>query len=364
MLSSRLLHCWSLGRVEYIDGLKLQETLVDLRRFGKIPDALVTLEHPPVITLGRGAKQANIVASPTFLEGAGVEVFETGRGGDVTFHGPGQLVGYPILDLNPDRRDVRRYMRDLEEVLIRALADFGIDGRRVDGLTGVWVGNRKIAALGVRISRWITSHGFALNVGTALDYFNLIVPCGIRDRGVTSIEEELRRPVAVADVEARVRYHTSEVFGREIVEQPIAHQNVQVVIAHRERGKTEYLLIRRVPETGGFWQPVTGTIDGGESPVNAARREVIEETGIIADPIDLDYVHAFIIDPMLLKEGMVSPVFSREHSFAVRSSHRDVRLEPAEHEAFEWLGYRQARDRLIWRGNLRALELTAKFMET
>jgi len=199
-----------LGRVEYEAAVDLQKQLVEARRTGAIGDTLLLLEHPPVITLGvktRG-ERTHIVASESALAAAGVAVFETGRGGDITYHGPGQLVGYPILDLNPDRRDVHRYVRDLEEVLIRAAAGFGIDARRVPGLTGVWVGapgrEDKLAAIGVRISRWITSHGFALNVGTNLDHFSLIVPCGIADRGVTSLSRLLGRDVTMAEAEDAV----------------------------------------------------------------------------------------------------------------------------------------------------------------
>ena len=205
-----------LGLVAYGAGLELQAGLVEERRSGAIGDTLLLLEHPPVITLGvktRG-KQVNIVASPEVLAAEGVSVFETGRGGDITYHGPGQLVGYPILDLRPDRCDVHRYVRDIEEALIIALREFDIEGGRLAGRTGVWVGpdgrEEKVAAIGVRISRWITSHGFALNVGTNLEHFQLIVPCGIADRGVTSIERLLGRAVPMNDVEDAV----VRAFGR------------------------------------------------------------------------------------------------------------------------------------------------------
>ncbi len=208
-----------LGRVSYEDGLALQAELVEARRAGTIGNTLLLLEHPPVITLGVKTRQGpkHIVATDTELAAEGVTVHETGRGGDVTYHGPGQLVGYPIFDLNPDRRDVHKYVRDIEEVLIRALAPFGIEGRRVDGLTGVWVGasgrEEKIAAIGIRISRWITSHGFALNVATDLDHFKLIVPCGIVDRGVTSLSKHLGRPVSLREAEVAVVAAFAEVFA-------------------------------------------------------------------------------------------------------------------------------------------------------
>lgn len=207
------------GVVDYAAGLELQAALVEERRAGTISDTLLLLQHPPVITLGVKTRQGpnHIVASEAELAREGVVVHETGRGGDVTYHGPGQLVGYPILDLRPNRCDVHRYVRDLEEVLIQALRDFGVTGTRVQGLSGVWVGEagkeRKIAAIGVRISRWITSHGFALNVATDLRHFRLIVPCGIADRGVTSIEQELGRGVPMAEVEASVERAFTAEFG-------------------------------------------------------------------------------------------------------------------------------------------------------
>jgi lipoyl(octanoyl) transferase len=208
-----------LGRLDYEAGLTLQKDLVEARRAAEIDDTLLLLEHPPVITLGvktRG-RSPNIVASSERLEAEGVSVFETGRGGDVTYHGPGQLVGYPIFDLKPDRCDVHRYVRDLEEALILAVREFDVEAGRVNGLTGVWVGppgrEEKLAAIGIRISRWITSHGFALNVATDLSHFGFIVPCGITDRGVTSLERLVGRPVPMADVEAAVVRGIRQVFG-------------------------------------------------------------------------------------------------------------------------------------------------------
>ncbi|MGB2717264.1 MAG: lipoyl(octanoyl) transferase LipB [Vicinamibacterales bacterium] len=204
-----------LGTVPYAEALELQQQFVERRKAGQIPDQLLLLQHPPVITLGVKARSdhSHVLASEDSLSLRGVEVFESGRGGDVTFHGPGQIVGYPILDLRPDRCDVHKYVRDLEEVLIRTLASFGLAAERSSGLTGVWVGRDKVAAIGVRIARWITSHGFALNVNTDLSYFDLIVPCGIRDRGVTSLERLLGRTVELATVEDAIVTAFSEVFG-------------------------------------------------------------------------------------------------------------------------------------------------------
>ena len=215
----RKLEIRKLGLIQYADALSLQQALVDERRAGgpgEIADLLLLVEHPHVLTLGVGGDggRSNILTTPEALLARGVEVHETGRGGDITYHGPGQIVGYPIVDLRPDRCDVHRYVRDLEEVLIRTAADYGIEAGRVDGLSGVWVGREKLAAIGVRIARWVTSHGFALNVTTDLDYFNLIVPCGIRDRGVTSLERLLGRGVERREVEDKIVDRFCEVFAR------------------------------------------------------------------------------------------------------------------------------------------------------
>jgi lipoyl(octanoyl) transferase len=220
--SARELEVRRLGIVSYSEALELQKQLVEDRKTGRIPDQLLLLQHPPVITLGvktRG-NRSNIVASASTLEREGVEVFETGRGGDVTYHGPGQLVGYPIIDLKPDRCDVHRYVRDIEEVMIRIAASFNVTATRITGLTGAWVGTNKLAAIGVRISRWVTSHGFALNVTTNLGHFDLIVPCGIRDHGVTSLETVLGRSIAIAEVEDASIEAFERVFERSAVHAP------------------------------------------------------------------------------------------------------------------------------------------------
>jgi lipoyl(octanoyl) transferase len=203
-----------LGVIAYADGLELQKTLVEQRKAGEIPDQLLLLEHPPVITLGVKARngRSHILAAPAALEAEGVEVFETGRGGDVTYHGPGQLVGYPILDLKPDRCDVHQYVRDIEEVMIRTAAAFGVNAGRIHGLTGAWVGNEKLAAIGVRIARWVTSHGFAFNVTTTLTHFDFIVPCGITDMGVTSLQKILGREIAIDEVASVCAREFTEVF--------------------------------------------------------------------------------------------------------------------------------------------------------
>jgi len=213
-----MLDClWTdLGRMWYAAALDLQRKMVVERQQGGIPDTLLLLEHPHVITLGRNGRPENLLAGEEHLRRAGVGFYPTDRGGDITYHGPGQLVGYPILDLRQWKRDVVAYLRALEQVLIDALAEFAIAAGRAEGMTGVWVEGAKIAALGVHLSRWVTSHGFALNVSTDLSYFQYIVPCGLAGKPVTSIERLLGRAPARDQVIAAVVRQFGRVFGREM----------------------------------------------------------------------------------------------------------------------------------------------------
>lgn len=215
-----------LGRIGYADASALQRELVERRKAGQIPDQLLFVEHPHVVTLGRNAKEQNLLAPPEVLLRAGIDLQATDRGGDVTYHGPGQLVGYPILDLKEWKRDVFAYVRALEEVVIRALGEFGLTGTRESGMTGVWADGGKVAAIGVHLSRWVTSHGFALNIDTDLNYFRYIVPCGLT-RPVTSLRA-LGCRASRSEVSDAVRSSFAGVFGRDLVEalEPTA-QNVK-----------------------------------------------------------------------------------------------------------------------------------------
>jgi lipoyl(octanoyl) transferase len=206
-----------LGRVRYAEGLELQATLVRERQADAIPDTLLLLEHDPVFTLGQNAKKENVLATPERLRALGFDVSETGRGGDVTYHGPGQLVAYPILQLADGQRDIHRYLRDLEETMMRTCADYGLAAGRIETLTGVWIGERKVGAIGVRVARWVTSHGLALNVNTDLAAFGHIVPCGLHGRDVTSLAQELGRPVPMDDVMDRLARHAGDVLLRTLV---------------------------------------------------------------------------------------------------------------------------------------------------
>lgn len=207
------LHIIQRGVVAYDEGVRLQKVLVEDRVAERIPNTVILLEHPPTITLGRGAHQENVLLGVDALAARGITLHDTDRGGDVTYHGPGQLVGYPIISLRNRNRDVHKYLRDIEEMLIRVLARFGLEGERSQGATGVWVNDRKIAAIGVKVSRWVTCHGFSLNVATNLDGFSAIIPCGIRDRGVTSLSLELGRELTLSDAIPPVISELQNVFG-------------------------------------------------------------------------------------------------------------------------------------------------------
>jgi lipoyl(octanoyl) transferase len=220
-----------LGLISYDDSVALQQRLVAARKAGVIADVLLLCEHPPVITFGRNAKRENLLANENVLRQKNVALHDTNRGGDITFHGPGQIVGYPILDLGAIRRDVHWYVRTLEEVMIRASADFALTAFRIPGRTGIWVHpptqssgaqpqapavpEEKLAAIGVHISRWVTSHGFAYNVSTDLRYFDLIIPCGIAERKATSLEKLLNRSVATAEAKSALIRHFAELFAFE-----------------------------------------------------------------------------------------------------------------------------------------------------
>ena len=214
-MQKRLLEVRRLGRVDYSEGMELQQALEAEVIEGRDADFLLLLEHPHTFTIGRRAKESGVLATAELLKNLDVEVFETNRGGKVTYHGLGQIVGYPVISLSPDREDVHRYVRDLEEVLIRTMADFDIEAFRIEGLTGVHTREGKVAAIGVHIKRWVTTHGFALNVNTDLSYYNWIIAC--EGEPVASMEKLLGREVEMADVEERILANFTDVFDYQVI---------------------------------------------------------------------------------------------------------------------------------------------------
>lgn len=348
----RALHIRRLGRVEYADGLAMQKLLVEARARGLVPDTLLLLEHQRVITLGRGAKVHNILWTPELLAQKGYEVYETDRGGDVTYHGPGQIVGYPILDLKPDRKDVRKYVASVEELIIRVAASYGIHGERVQGRTGVWTPGGKLGAIGVHISRWITSHGFAFNVRTDLNDYAAIVPCGISDAGVASLESLLGAAPPMEEVEQRFAAAAALVWESDAFEIPPELRTISVTVL-REDGRV--LLLKRAQDRGGFWQILTGRIEQGESPLQTAAREIHEETGFsprLDQVRSLDYAHCFALG------DRTPPLFAHETSFVLKLSEPDT--EPVlsgEHVEHRWCTVEEAAALLPFAGLRRAVRL-------
>jgi len=350
---SRLCELRNLHLVTYENGLHLQQRLVELRQADAIPDQLLLLEHPPVITLGRGGDAANLLADEDSLRKLGVRFYETTRGGDITYHGPGQIVGYPILHLGENNRDVRKYVTNIEEVLIRTVAEYGITATRAEGKRGIWVGNDKIAAIGVRIARWVTSHGFALNVNTNLDHFQLITPCGIRGAGVTSIAKEIGRELPIEETRQFIVKHFSNVFDREVVPVSESIRLVKVMVHDDHR----VLLLHRKPERGNFWQPITGSIEDGETPIETARREIVEETGQRGEPDPLDLHQSFMIESQYLAARHSGPIIASEIGFVAQlPSTAAIQMDAEEHDAFGWFSFSEAYEKIRWSDDREALE--------
>ena len=362
MAAARTLVVHRLGRVEYEDGLALMRLAGEAVRAGSpaATDHLFLVEHPPVLTLGRSAGRGNVMASPEWLARQGFEIHETNRGGDVTYHGPGQIVGYPVVSL-ADRPDVRRYVGALEEAMIRVCADAGVEAGRHAEHRGAWVGSRKIGAVGVHLSRWITSHGLAFNLAPDLRHFRAIVPCGISDPGlgVTSLAAECEaRGLPVpgrAGVEERLAGHLAEALGR--VAAPSAGPDLRTISVVPLGADGRILLLRRSAARGGFWQQVTGRIERGEAPEAAARRELREETGADVPVVPLDYRHAFALDPSLNRVRPGALALVEEVAFAARLPPGFAPTLSDEHAEHAWVTPEEASSRLRFAGLRRAVRL-------
>ena len=216
-MNKKLTYC-DLGSIDYKEAWHLQKTILDLRYRNKIDDVLLLLEHPHTYTLGKTAHRENLVGSSEYLDKNKISVYDIDRGGDITYHGPGQIVGYPIINLNDWEKDTHKYLRALEEILIKTCNVYGIHANRKPELTGVWIEDRKIAAIGIKVSRWITMHGFAFNVNTDLNLFNGIIPCGIKEKDVTSLNIELNRDVEIDSVKSIILRYITELFNYDEVE--------------------------------------------------------------------------------------------------------------------------------------------------
>lgn len=355
------------GRVFYGAGLRMQQALADYVREGGRPDQLVMLEHDPVFTLGRNASRSDILVAPDFLEAQGVSVHETDRGGEVTYHGPGQIVVYPICNLTGGREDVGRLVRGLEEAMIRTAADFGVTADRLKGAPGIWVetprGLEKLGAVGLHLSRWITTHGIAFNVDPHLPHFRWIVPCGFTDKGVCSLRSLLGEGCPPFEVAMdHLQRHLCEVLALDLRPSPAPSRSIRLLTWREGPSGPEVLMMLRQPEHGRWWSSVTGMVEAGEGLEAACRRELAEETGLAVTEVEpLDLAHSFWVDPAVVRFPDPEPRFNTETCFHARVAvDQAVRLEPGEHETFRWCPPEEAYGLLRWEGARAALRLLAE----
>jgi len=332
------------------------------------PDQLVILEHDPVFTLGRNATPADIHMSDDFLAAQGVSVHRTDRGGEVTYHGPGQIVCYPICNLRGGREDVGRLVRGLEEAMIRTAADFGVVADRLKGAPGIWVdtakyrtggGPEKLGAIGLHLSRWISTHGIAFNVKPNLDHFKWITPCGFTDKGVCSLASLLGEGApSWEEAGNRLQTHLTACLALDLQPTRAPSRSVSALTWRKGAAGPEILMMLRRPEHGLWWQSVTGMMEPGESPEETAHRELMEETGLTGTLRPLDLSHSFWVDPSIVRFPDAEPRFNTETCFSMEvAPDAEVRLEPLEHSEFKWCGLDEALALMKWEGSKAAVGL-------
>jgi lipoyl(octanoyl) transferase len=354
------------GRVFYPAGQRLQKALAEYVGEEGRPDQLIILEHDPVFTLGRNATPADVHMSEDFLQAQGVSVHRTDRGGEVTYHGPGQIVVYPICNLRGGREDVGRLVRGLEEAMIRTAAEFGVTADRLKGAPGIWVdtprGLEKLGAIGLHLSKWISTHGIAFNVRPNLDHFKWITPCGYTDKGVCSLASLLGDGAPTWDEAVdRLQHHLIDLLALELQPARAPSRSVSALTWRRSAQGPEILMMLRVPTHGFWWQSVTGMMEPGETPEETAHRELKEETGLRGTLRPLGLAHSFWVDPSIVHFPDAEPRFNTEICFSMEvAPDAVVELEPSEHSEFLWCGPDEAYERMKWEGSKAALVLLRK----
>ncbi|HXC15933.1 MAG TPA: lipoyl(octanoyl) transferase LipB [Holophagaceae bacterium] len=354
------------SRVFYGAGLRMQKALSEFVREGGRPDQLVMLEHDAVFTLGRNATRADILVAPDFLDANGVSVHETDRGGEVTYHGPGQIVVYPICNLTGGREDVGRLVRGLEEAMIRTAADFGVVADRFKGAPGIWVetsrGLEKLGAVGLHLSRWITTHGIAFNVDPYLPHFRWIVPCGFTDKGVCSLRSLLGDACPSFETAMdHLQRHLCEVLALDLQPAAAPSRSVGALTWRQGASGPEILMMLRQPLHGRWWSSVTGMVEPGESLETTCRRELMEEAGIAPMRLEpLELAHSFWVDPAIVRFPDPEPRFNTETCFhAEVAADAAVSLGLEEHETFRWCAPAEALELMRWEGAKAALRALA-----
>ncbi len=361
--SSRPVQVRRLGRVFYPAGLRLQKALAAYVAEAGRPDQLVMLEHDPVYTLGRNATPADIHVGDGFLAAQGISVHRTDRGGEVTYHGPGQIVAYPICNLRGGREDVGRLVRSLEEAMIRTAADFGVTADRLPGAPGIWVetprGPEKLGAIGLHLSRWITTHGIAFNVRPDLAHFGWITPCGFTDKGACSLASLLGQDAPTWETAAdRLQAHLLDCLALDPVPVRAPSRSVSALTWRRSQAGPQILMMLRRPEHGLWWQSVTGMLEPGETPEEAAHRELKEETGLEGTLRPMGLSHSFWVDPSIVHFPDDEPRFNTETCFAMEvPAEAEVHLEPSEHSEFKWCAPGEAQSLMKWEGSKASLAL-------